>query len=395
MALPADITYMLGMRDTADGTSVSIDPLQPFEIGKDIYKLNPNKHQLLSWVMTHAKHRPTPVKKFGHLERAPHPNWITYIGADESTQATTNLYFQEAEKRLTAESRVAVARTGEVIRNDGAVTTNTLAAVTRNVGTANTPLLRCGDKCAILPPMHMEGFTMGNGVSGNEYYVSFYTSIVDWPVQMTGTAAAEKTIDGSPFARHLGDAWDDCQTQMEAEIFFGGGYNLDSGTYSTHAATGLLDLIQTNAFALPGRLTRSDLIDMIGVWTRFNKSGGAIVTSGAVIDLVNSWAYNKVIYNQDLVKEGINVQQFQSTKGLFDLIQCDLFDQEEHLSGTILFLPNDGIDYRPLNGTENREIAYQPVNRDEVDAKEGRIFGEYGYEYFGEERFGIATGIEF
>jgi hypothetical protein len=67
--------------------------------------------------------------------------------------------------------------------------------------------------------------------------------------------------------------------------------------------------------------------------------------------------------------------------------------------GTILFLPKvadkQGIDYRPLIGNENRDIAYLPVDRPEVDLKEGTIFGEYGWEYWGEERFAVATGVEF
>lgn len=396
----SDITYKLGVRDTADASSVSIDPKQPFQIGSEIYKLDPVKHQLLAWVMKKARYRPTGTKKFGHMSKAPLPNFVTYSGANESTQAVTGLTFTNGSTRLTTAFRLYNTRTGEIIRLNAVMSGNNTQGVTRNFGTSGTPLLKTGDKFKILTPAHTEGRTMGLGITGGEIYESFATEIVDWPVQLTGTKAAERNVDGSAFENALADAWEASADQMEATLVFGAKVEDDSTyTYPMHTSEGLVNWISTNVWTLDGWITRMQLWSILAEWKNMNKNGGALVCSGAFISMVNSWAFSKVIYNQDLQKDGISIQQIECPAGKFDLIETDLFNADPYLEGTVLLLPNpkrgQGIDYRPLIGEENREIGYMPVNREEVDLKEGVIFGEYGYEFWGEEQFGVISGIEF
>lgn len=401
MALPKDVTQVMGLRDTADASSLSINPKQPFAIGQDIFRLNPNGHQLLSWVMSHARRRPCETKKFFHMEKAPLPNWIKYIGPTETgTQDTTNVDFNNASTRLTGGMRMYVARSGEVIRipSTATVATNTVSAIARNFGTSGTPNLHNGDMCKLIAPARQEGSTMREGATAGEVVKTFTTSIVDWPVELTGTKAAERNIDGDPFIVALDDAWEQSADQMESELVFGAYVDDDSGSAETnplHASEGLMNWISTHQYSLPGFLTRMDLWDIIAEWTKYNKNGGALVTSGEVVQLLNTWAFDKVVYNQDLQTDGINIQTITTPRGTFDLIETDLFGQEENLMGTIMFLPYKGIDYRPLIYHDNRDVAYKPVVRDEKDTKAGMIFGEYGYEMFGEETFAIATGIEF
>lgn len=401
MALPKDITQIMGVRDTADASSLSIDPKQPFAIGQEIYRFNPNKHQLLSWAMTHSRRKPCETHAFFHLEKAPLPNWVKYTGADESSQATTGLTFENGGTRLTTASRVYVARTGEVIRLTADMSGNDTAAVVRNFGTSGTPLLKNGDKCKILPPAHMEGRTMGEGPTGGEVVKSFATSIVDWPVQLTGTKAAERNVDGSSFENALDDALEQSQDQLESELLFGA-YKIDdsSYTYPLHTTNGLMNFISTNVWSVNGYMTRMDFWDIIAEWRKFNKEGGAIVCSSEMISMINEWVFHKLTFNQDMKTLGMDIQQIRTPSGgLFDLIECDLLGQEKNLMGTILLLPGlaskQGIDYRPLIAVENRDIKYQPVNEPEKDLKQGCIFGEYAWEFWGEERFGVVTGIDF
>lgn len=397
----SDITYKLGVRDTADASSVSIDPKQPFEISKDIYRLAPNKHQLLAWVMKKARTMPTGSHKFGHLSKAPLPTYVTYSGSDEtSSQATTGLTITLGSTRLDTAYRLYNTRTGEIIRLNAAMSGNNTGAVDRNFGTSGAPYLLNGDKLKLLTPAHPEGRTMGKGLTGGEIYESFTTEIVDWPVQLTGTKAAERNTDGSAFANALSDSWESSADQMESTLLLGAKVEDDSSyTYPMHASQGLLNWISSNVWSLDGWLTRMELWSILAEWKTRNKEGGAIGCSGAVINMINSWAFNKVVYNQDLVADGIDIQTFTCPAGTFDLVEIDLLNGDPYLEGTILLLPNpakgQGIDYRPLIGEENRDIGYKPVNRDEIDMKEGVIFGEYGYEFWGEEQFGVINGLEF
>lgn len=404
MALPKDITYILGVRDTADQSSQSINPKQPFAISTDIYKYNPNSHQLLSWLMKTARYKPTRTHKFFHMETAPLPGWVKYTGADESSQGVTGLAIDTGGARLSKGCRIRWSRTGEITRLTADMSTNSTQGVTRNFGTDGTPFLKNGDLGKLLPMAKTEGDLMGKGMTAGEVVKSFTTGIVEWAVQMTGTQAAEGNVDGDQFANALADAWDQSKDQLEADVVLGGAVEDDSSyTYPMHTSEGLLNWISTNVYALQGTLSRMDLWDMLAEWRTFNKMGGAILTSHAIITLMNTWAFQKVIYNQNLTKDGINIQQITCPSGTFDLIDCDLFNQENYLRGTMLFLPNvgksgkarQGIDYRPLIGVKNRDIAYKPVERDEYDLDEGHIFGELGWEFWGEERFMAASGIEF
>lgn len=401
MAKISEIIHAMGIRDTADRLDISINSLQPFIIGRDIYRYNPNQQQLLSWVMSKGRSRKTETHIFGHNEKAPLPNWVTYSGADETSQEVTGLTFTNGATRLTQFSRVHVARTGENIYLTAAMSGNDTGAVTRNFGTSGTPLLRRDDRCKIMFPLKEEAADMGQGLTGGNVWKPFNTSIIENPVQLSGTKAAERHIDGDPFLNALSDTWELTQDQLESCLLLGAKVEDDSGTHPLHSSEGLLNYITTNVTAMSGYMTRMDMWDLLAEWKLWNKLGGAIVASGQFIQMVNTWAFGKVIYNQDLQKDGIAIAQVVTPafpNGI-DLVEVDLLSQEHHLMGLALMLPNphkgQGIDYRPLIGNDNRDIAFIPVNRDEKDVTEGKIFGEFGYEFWGEERFKVITGMEF
>jgi len=405
MALPKDVTQYMGITDTEDRLTATLDPTQPFEIGAEIYRWNPNEHQLLAWVMRNARRKPTVASRFGHVEKSHLPNWVKYIGnesdgayADESSQQTTGLHFENGNSRLTLYSRLRTPH-GEVIElsADMATTTDVTAGVIRNLGTSGTPLLKVGDWCKIISPGVPEGADMGEGPQQTGVYKTFRTGIIDHPVQMTGTRAAEKFIDGDPFVQALKDAWEASEDQLESAILFSAHKeDTTTFTYPLHTFTGMETFISTNVWAIDGVMSRMDFWDIIATWHKYYKGKGAVVCSGELVQLINTWAFHKVLYNQDLKKDGINISQIVTpAKADLDLVQCDLLGQEGNLQGMMLLLPADKIDYRPLIGNQNREIAYLPVDRDEKDLKEGHIFGEVGFEYRGEQNFGLVTGIEF
>ena len=393
MALPNALTYTKQMRDSSDAISQE----KPLAISDNIWLNDPNENQFLSWVLRQGVKMPVNEHAYGHLEDAPFPNWVTYAGADESDFTTVDdLNVTGAQARLVLGARTYNPRTGEIIRYDANPdAANTTQGVTRNFGTSATDWMNTGDKLLILPPAHYEGFDMGLGMTNSMVYKSFTTGIISYPVVVTDTEYAEKARGGNPFLRALNKSWKQSKDQMEAGLIFGASSNDTTGSTPLRSPEGLLNYISTNVWTLNGTILRQDLWDMLAEWTMFNKGGGAIICSKLFIHMVTNWAFSKVDYNQETQKDGLSIRQILTPDGLFDLIECDLFNQHEDLAGTILFVPTGKIKYRPLIGDINLDVRYRPVNEDEKHRKSGEIYGEYGWEFFEEETFGYATGIEF
>ncbi len=390
----------MGVLDTADRQTVTVDPLQPFTIGQEIYRINHQKYQLGAWLKKYSRYRPTESSRFGHGEKCEPKSFLQYAGADESSQATTGLSIPGIHNRCARGYRLLNCRTEEVIRLNADCTTDTTGAVKRNFGSSGTPLMKNGDMLMIMAPAKFEGDEMTKGVHTQEVWLQFTTSIYDWPVEMTGTKATERHIDGDPWAKALGESWDMAAAQQEVEVIWGK-YVKDDATYTypMHASQGLLGFISTHVYDIDGWLTRWDLWDIIAEMRL--PPGSALACSDQMINLVNTWAFDKVTYNQDLVADGIAVQQIKTPKGVYDLLNVDVLSSNEYLAGMILFLPKSTgpnhrtIDYRPLMYNGNREIAYQPVESGRYDQKWGHIFGEAGYEFWDEAQFGVLRGVRF
>jgi len=397
LSLPNAVTYTRDLRDSSD----EISQARPLAIGENIWINDPNENKLLSRIMRTAGNQAVDQVTFGHLEDAPNANWVTYSGADEtSSQATTGLAITGVGSRCAEGTRLVNARNKEVIRlTADAASANVTAAVARNFGRGvSTDYLLNGDKLFIIPPAMYEGFTMGKGLTNAKVYKSFNTGILSYPVRITGTEGATKQRGGSPFERGLFKSWKQSKDQMEAELLYGSG-TLDTTTYaqSMHAATGLYDVIETNVFTIGGTLSRRDLWDILTEVSLLNKMGMMIVCSQFMKNLIAEWALELVEYVQGTDVDGIEIDKVKTPVGTFEIVVVDFLNQEEHLMGDIFLIPSDpAIDYVHLEANgRNRDIAYKPVDREEVDQDEGHIMGEYGWEYYLEEKFAYITGIEF
>jgi hypothetical protein len=383
----------MAVRDSADEISQG----KPLAISDKIWINDPNENQFLSWILRQGVKEPVFNHAYGHLEDAPYPNWVQYTGADESDfTAVDNLAITNAMARLVLGSRTYNPRTGEIIRYDANPdSASETQGATRNFGSSATDWMNNGDFLLIIPPAHYEGFTMGSGMTNTKVYKSFTTGIISYPVIVTDTEYAERARGGNPFTRALGKSWKQSKDQMEGGVIFGASYEDNTGTFPIRAQEGILNYISTNVYAVGGTMTRQDLWDIIGEWSLYNKKGGAIVCSKAFIHMVTNWAFQKVEYNQETKKDGLDIQQILTPDGLFDLIECDLFNQQEDLMGTILLVPYGKIKYRPLIGDMNLDIKYRPVPQPEIHQQMGEIYGEYGWEFFEEETFGAITGLQF
>ena len=391
--LPSAATYIRGVKDTADVVSQE----KPLEIGDKIWMHDPNRNKGLAWVLRNGENSSVTEHIFGHLEDAPFANWVEFAGADEVSQGATGLVFKTGHGvRMTTGSRIYFPRTGEILRLTAAMSTDTTGAVVRNFGRGvTTDYLLTGDKGLLITPGFEQGFTMGDGLSNSMVYKSFATTEISYPVQTTYVENAEKSRGGNPFKRALRKALKQSKDQMEAELFLGA-IKIDNSTYA-HPLTvseGMDNYVTTNSYSAT-TLSRMDLWDILAEWTALNKVGGAIMCSMAFKSMVTGWAMDKVVYDQETKKDGLDITQVMTPFGVFDLIEIDLFNQEPTLMGTAFFVPKGHVDYHPLIHDENLDIRYYPISRDEIHSKEGEIYGVYGWEFYEEEMFAKLSGLQF
>lgn len=379
-------------------SNLEISQGKPLAIGEKIWMYERNRNQGLRWALRTGRTEPVDRVIFGHLERVPNPEWVTFAGANESSQGVTGLVLATGHgARITTGSRILWPRIKEIIRLDAVMATDTTGAVTRNYGRGNasTSLLKTGDKGLLLTPNFQEGFTVGAGITSALTYKSFAVEEVDWPVELSQKEASEKSYAGDPFARAVGDALRQSKNQMEATMYLSGQRNSTVGGVPITASEGVDNFVQTNVYSA-SYITRMDLWDIITELKSISPEGFSIHCSNAFINMVSGWGMDRVYYTQDTKVDGVNITGLRTPMGDFQLVPIDLFNQEPYLMGTVFFIPNGKISWRPLVGNgENNDIKYLPINIDNVMSKRGHIYGIGGWDFAEQETWGKLDGLQF
>lgn len=399
MPFPKDATYTFDVRDTGDYTALSIDPAKPYELGPDLWRNKPHINVALSWAMSNGGTDPTKNHLFGHFEKAPLANWVEYIGADEAAMETATRLFRDATLRLTNGTRLFNPRTDEIIKVKVIGTTaDTVTTVIRQYGRGSaTDYMKKGDLLLILPASKEQGFTVGAGVTGSKEFKQFATGIVDWPVDLTDTEAAEFDVTGDPFQIALDDAWMQAKHQLESELIFGGKVTTtDTGdTEPSHTSEGLLNNITTNVWLAGTNFSWRDFMDALMEWQTIAKTPGVLMTSKSFIYWLAAQKEGTVQTSQDDRGIGVTVQYVKTPDGDFPLLEVEAMNEHPLLAGYCIGVPDGHIKYRPLIGHENLEIAYKPINLDNVMRKTGHIYGQAGWEFMLEESFMVVRGVRF
>lgn len=397
MAVPTDKTFARGTRDTAD----NITHEKPYEVSNKIWMTKPAKNRALGYMLADSQKESSTRRTFWHLENAPNKVIVEYNGDDEAAQAATGLVFTSATGvHITEGSRVYFPRTEQIIRLTAEMASSTTSgSVARNFGLgSSTDYLKKGDKGVILPPAMYEGFTMGKGLASTLVQKSFNMTELSYPVQVTFVEQGEAHRGGKPFQRDLKARLVEAKDKMEFEMFFG--YHVDDTTTYTHpigAATGLQNYVSTHVFSI-SRMSRMDFFDLMTLWKMWNPEGGVIFGSTAFCSMITQWQISSTTVTMGVEGQsgrgqiGLDVDRVKWLKGTWDVVEADCLNYTEELMGKAFFVPKGHFKYRFLQG---EDIRYRPVERDEVHAREGEIYGLWGAEWFEEELFMRIDGLEF
>lgn len=394
MALPKDVTVAMGTVSTDTRLTATLDPTQPFEISRDIRMWNPKKYQLLNYIFRIAPTIPTVASRFFHQEESHLTAWVKHIGVNEAgTQLVTDLLFESGGKRLAKYSRLRTPNGENILFKANFDSDNfTSGDVTRNFGTSGTPDLNQGDMCKIIATAFPENSTRGVGPVDVPLHKSFRTGIIREEVALSGTKAAEKFSYGDPFEHALEKTMDVSMDKLESGMLYGAAVDDDS-TYSEgplHTWQGFDKFIVTNRFSIAGVPSRMDFWNIVAAYRQFYKGKLALACSTNLKNLLCQMAFSKVIYDQELKEDGIDIDTILTPSGRVTLLEVDMLSQAAQFAGEAFFIPDGNVDYRPLAGTENRDIQYIPndgIRTTGVDSKFGTILGEIGLELWLEQEW--------
>jgi len=375
---------------------------KPLNLDNQFHMLMPDFARGLSWVMGGAQVKNTPYHFFKWQEDAPHPMWVEYTGATETSQGATIDIANY--KRLVGGHRILNVNTLEVVRVTD-TPSNSTVTVDRNYGSAGAPFMTKGDKLRIMAPSREQGAAMADFRTFGRLGKEGFTSIVSYTVAQTGTAAAERLITGEdPFQYELKNQWLNLKRQMETEFFYGGQVNDAAGTgastsYPLTATDGLVNIVETHKFDFGGSvLNRMDLWDILLEMAKDNPNQNSAVNIGLLcswefIATVNLWALDKTVYEQPVNADGIQIFKLLTPRGTIDLIPIDMLSEDPTLAGHAFIVDRSKISYRPLVGATNRGISYIPRNSGVEDKVWGEILGEYGWQFKHEQAFGFIENI--
>ena len=391
MSLSSAVTLLRGVKDTYD----KIDSEQPIEISNTIWMTDPNMNRGLTWAMSEAGKSEAGNHIFYHLEDAPFPNFVQYLGATETAQAVTALIFSaNTAKKVQEASRIYFPKSNQIIRLTATCGSDTTTAgVSRNFGrgTAASYLIQ-GEMGLVLPPAFAQGFTTLHGLSNSRVVKWFSMSEVSYPVEVNNVAEAETWRGGKPFEVALKKTSKLAKNQMEAEMYFGG--KVDSNTlYATpvSASEGMENYISTNVISAE-KMSRLDFMDIIGMWAMKNPGLGAIHCSGWFKSMVTNWGIPFLEMSSEETTLGLGIDRIRTPWGIVELTPIDLFNQDAALAGKIFFIPSGHINYRYLPGMD---LHYRPIALDNIHSKFGELYGMYGWEFAEEELFLRVDGLRF
>jgi len=390
---PSDTTATRGTRLTTVPASQEL----PLEISNKIWMYDPWVNKGLGWLLANGPKVKTEQEVYGHLEDSPFISHVEFVGATESSQGTSGLEFYSGQgARLTLGSRIYFPRTEEIIRLSAVMSTDTTGAVVRNDGrgVAATALLKTGDIGLVITPIFQEGFTTGLGVTDKMTYHSFYTEEVSFPLQMANIERGRTHRGGSTWKRQLSKVLKLAKKQMEGTAFFGGSHATTLSSAPIRGTQGIEDFVSTNSY-ITNKISRMDLWDILLEWRLSMKGEAGLLCSLPFKSVVSRWALDKTVYRQGTKTDGVDIDQVTTPAGTFDLIDVDILNQDEYSIGKVFGIPKGHVAYRPFIGQGgNFDIRYYPINRDEVHAKEGEVYGIYGWHPKEEELFMKISGLE-
>ena len=272
---------------------------------------------------------------------------------------------------------IYVPRTGEIMRASS-VSTNSLTVVRGQAGTTAAALL-AGDELVMLNSSYAENAVSGDIRFKNTTFDYNYTQIAREPYGNSRTEQGTKKygIDNS-YEKKKKMALIDMLRKNNGTMWVGG-RSIDS-TNKFRTTGGVLSFIDsTNVYDVNNNLTQAEFEYWIRKYAlAYNNTKKTLFASSKLIEKINSWASDKVIYNSNAAvsKFGLSVKTYSTAWGDLDIVYESYFDEVASLNGYGVCLDLNLIKFVYfVNGVLR---SFDDIQENDRDGRKGEWLMEFG-----------------
>lgn len=285
-----------------------------------------------------------------------------------------------------------VPRTGEIMRVSS-VSANTLTVTRGEAGTTAAALLH-NDELVLLNSSYAENTTSGDISFKNTTFDYNYTQISRQPYGNSRTEQGTKKygIDNS-YERKKKMALIKMLRENNGNMWLGG-RDIDS-TNKFRTTGGVLSFIDSaNVYDVNANLTQAEF----EYWMRkyalaYNNTKKTLFASSRLIERINSWASDKVVYNTNtaVAKFGLSVKTYSTAWGDLDIVYEPYFDEVSSLNGYGVALDLNNIKFVYFaNGVLK---AYDDIQESDRDGRKGEWLMEWGVQVNVPKSHAILKGV--
>ncbi len=287
---------------------------------------------------------------------------------------------------------IYVPRTGEIMRASS-VSSNTLTVTRGQAGTTAAALL-ASDELVMLNSSYAENAVSGDIRFKNTSFDYNYTQIAREPYGNSRTEQGTKKygIDNS-YDRKKKMALIDMLRKNNGTMWVGG-RSIDS-TNKFRTTGGVLSFIDSaNVYDVNNNLTQAEF----EYWMRkyalaYNNTKKTLFASSKLIEKINSWASDKVVYNSNaaVTKFGLSVKTYTTAWGDLDVVYEPYFDEVSSLNGYGVALDLNLIKFVYfVNGVLR---AFDDIQENDRDGRKGEWLMEFGVQVNVPKAHSILKGV--
>jgi hypothetical protein len=228
-----------------------------------------------------------------------------------------------------------------------------------------------------------------------------YLEIISETYGITRTKRATSDYNGDPYLLEKRKAWARLMNQLEFMFWFGTRAESGSTTNPVRHAGGFMYFAELNSDVeirdMAGfALTRAELISFLTSAARSGSTQKALVTGSRGLAAINNMGFQSVNVDTFRIGEfGVTIDKIRTANGVFNLVYEPLFDDIDILSGTLVVLDMDKIQFNYLSGNGiNLDIHDETqVLADGSLSDKGQYVGQVGFTFETLKTMGMMKNI--
>ncbi len=374
----------------------------PINMGPTLWKWYPEKYKFLS-MLQKINRKPKPITEGRHLEKRRLPNWVEYIGADETAGSEEGTAFTSGEiakwDRLNIWDMLFNPRTEECMIVDSTVAAALPILRGSSIGSLTQPLKK-GDVLLRYSSQKEEGGEARDAMSVLKEAKYWYAGT--WRHSCEVTKDTEATVMYGEPNQRLADRkemYGEHKQEMAQHIFFNGnGGDYSSGTGSTYGhkmCNGMNGLINTHIWNCNGSLKWDDLKAFLRGPLKYAQGPLMMMTSAKIIDIITSYGNDSVRITPNQKYWGWEFDTIKIGNKQIPLVHEEMFDEDPHLEGMAYIASPKHCAWHPVSGNSvNLDTQlYKDIKRhNNPELVKDEVVTHGGVEFFVEPAFARLYG---